>query len=438
MDKELNNTINHWSYYSDNVPNEIVNMWNFILYNQFNNEEIRRLHREVKFLKQDKDELNDNINCYKRKIDDLNEEVEICKKKLKRYQPKKNKKRKINLLLQEYNKIKKKNPIEQINNKEKNKLLLRTFSKLNSISDIINLKNHPEKYQFLLNSKFIKLYNIIPVLEDLNNVIGMDNVKDSIFKSICYFIHNFQNDNELNHVIITGPPGVGKTTIAKIIGKIYLELGFLDNNIFNIVKRSDLIAKYLGQTAIKTQEAIDNSIGGVMFIDEVYSLGNKEGGDSYAKECIDTINLNMTRDEKWLLIVGGYEEDINNSFLSYNKGLERRFTVKLNIDGYNAEELFYIFIKFVKDNNWEIKDYNYVMKLIEKNYEYFKFFAGDMLKIFQKAKEYYSLRILKESIELKEEKLVLSNEDINNSIKSFIIPLHNKDVDNGYIFTMYT
>ena len=95
MDKELNNTINHWSYYSDNVPNEIVNMWNFILYNQFNNEEIRRLHREVKFLKQDKDELNDNINCYKRKIDDLNEEVEICKKKLKRYQPKKNKKEKL-------------------------------------------------------------------------------------------------------------------------------------------------------------------------------------------------------------------------------------------------------------------------------------------------------------------------------------------------------
>ena len=272
----------------------------------------------------------------------------------------------------------------------------------------------------------------------MNNVIGMDNVKDSIFKSICYFIHNFQNDNELNHVIITGPPGVGKTTIAKIIGKIYLELGFLDNNIFNIVKRSDLIAKYLGQTAIKTQEAIDNSIGGVMFIDEVYSLGNKEGGDSYAKECIDTINLNMTRDEKWLLIVGGYEEDINNSFLSYNKGLERRFTVKLNIDGYNAEELFYIFIKFVKDNNWEIKDYNYVMKLIEKNYEYFKFFAGDMLKIFQKAKEYYSLRIMKESIELKEEKLILSNEDINNSIKSFIEPLEDKDNSTQYVFSMYT
>ena len=109
----------------------------------------------------------------------------------------------------------------------------------------------------------------------------------------------------------------------------------------------------------------------------------------------------------------------------------------MNIESYNAEELFYIFEKFVKDGNWKIKDNKYVMDLIESNYKYFKFYAGDMLKIFQKAKEFYSLRIMKEMIELKADKLILSNEDISNSIKSFVEPLEVKE-DDRYMFSMYT
>ena len=437
MDDELNNTLDQWTHYSNNIPNQMTNMWNFMLYNQFNNEEIRRLHREIHFLKQDKSDMSKDINSYKRKIDELNDYITEIRKKVKRSEPPKRVIRRKNILQQEYNKFKKNSKLSKMSLKEKNDLLGRIFGELNTISDIILLKDNINKFHFLNNDKFVKLYNLIPALEELNNIIGMDNVKDSIFKSICYFIHNFQNNNELNHVMITGPPGVGKTTVAKIIGKIYLALGFLENDTFNVARRSDLIAKYLGQTAIKTQKVIDDSIGGVMFIDEVYSLGNKEGRDSFAKECIDTLNLNMTRDEKWLLIVGGYKEDIENSFLSYNRGLERRFTVKLNIESYNAEELFYIFEKFVKDGNWKIKDNKYVMDLIESNYKYFKFYAGDMLKIFQKAKEFYSLRIMKEMIELKADKLILSNEDISNSIKSFVEPLEVKE-DDRYMFSMYT
>jgi stage V sporulation protein K len=277
--------------------------------------------------------------------------------------------------------------------------------------------------------------HLIPSLKELGNIIGMDNVKESIFKSICYFIHGLQNNNELNNVMIMGPPGVGKTTIAKIIGKIYLALGFLNNDKFITATRSDLIAKYLGQTAIKTQKLIDSCEGGVMFIDEVYSLGNEEKRDSFAKECIDTINLNMTNGKKWLLIVGGYKEDIYKCFMSYNKGLERRFTVKLEINGYNDEELYKIFLKFVKDDNWEIESNCY--DLIKNNFKYFKYYGGDMNKIFQKAKEYYALRLMKESITNKK-KFILSRDDIINSIESFKENIEDNDkIDSHVLNSMY-
>ena len=209
------------------------------------------------------------------------------------------------------------------------------------------------------NNKFRKLYNIIPALEELTTIIGMNNVKEKVFRSICYFLHdiNEQHSNEMNHIMIMGPPGVGKTTIAKIMGSIYLKLGFLENDTFITATRSDLVAKYLGQTADKTQKVIDSVLGGVLFIDEVYSLGNKEGRDSFAKECIDTINLNMSRtDRPWLLIVGGYKEEIEESFLAFNKGLERRFTIKLEINGYNETELLEILNSFIIQEKWELED----------------------------------------------------------------------------------
>ena len=87
------------------------------------------------------------------------------------------------------------------------------------------------------------------------------------------------------HTCIYGPPGTGKTEIAKIMGKIFSSLGILKNNYFKKVTRADLIAGYLGQTAIKTRDVIKDALGGVLFIDEAYALGNKEKRDMYRKIC---------------------------------------------------------------------------------------------------------------------------------------------------------
>ena len=145
-------------------------------------------------------------------------------------------------------------------------------------------------------------------------MIGMESVKQDMVDHILFKIQNLDTKNtDMMHTVIQGPPGVGKTEVAKIIGKIYLAMGILKNNKFIKANRSQLIAGYLGQTAKATQKIIDSAIGGILFIDEVYSLGNAEKRDSFAKECIDTINENLT-DKKtdFICIIAGYKEEIDS------------------------------------------------------------------------------------------------------------------------------
>jgi AAA+ superfamily predicted ATPase len=402
-----------WKNFSENVNNKINGMWNYMIYSQFCDKEIISLKNENHGLRKDLEDCKNDIFNLRFKNEKLKAEL---------YGPeKKQRKRKhVNLLCDEYKKVKryKKSEPEEID-----AMAIELFGNLNNINDIINLKNHPKKFDFINNDKFNKLYNIIPALEELNTIVGMDNVKEKIFRSICYFLHDINVKgvfNEMNHIMIMGPPGVGKTTIAKIMANIYLRLGFLENDTFITATRSDLVAKYLGQTADKTQKVIDSALGGVLFIDEVYSLGNKEGRDSFAKECIDTINLNMSRtDRPWLLIVGGYKEDIEDSFLAYNKGLERRFTVKLEIKGYDEIELLSILKSFIVQEKWELEDDAINVKDMKDNMDYFKYFGGDMRKLFQLAKENYSVRIMKTSLTLDCLHKKLSRDDFQKSIEQF-------------------
>jgi predicted NACHT family NTPase len=201
---------NKWQSHIDTVNNQLHNMWNFLLYNQFCEKQVI--------------ELNEKINKLKRKNSDLEEiNQELTEKISKTLCPpsKKKPKKQEDLLKIEFMPIKRyrRSPEHII---EKN--LLNIYKNLNSIDDIIALKDYNKKFDFISNDKFNKLYNIIPSLEKLKNIIGMKNIKYQIFKSICYFLHQHNNINEMNHIMITGPPGVGKTTIAHIMGDIYLQL----------------------------------------------------------------------------------------------------------------------------------------------------------------------------------------------------------------------
>ena len=419
-------TLQRWDTHMAQIDGSIQAMWNFIIYQQFTNSEVERLNKQITKLTDENNSMK-----LKRALECDDDEHHISKKKIKKIIfP-------LNLLKNEYRlKFTKLNKYRFLTISRKEDIAKSIYKKIKSIEDIVKLKDHKYKYDFINDDKFTKMYNIIPALEELNTIIGMKKVKDKLFNSICYFLHSINNKDEMNHVMLMGQPGVGKTTIAKIIASIYLKLGFLTNDNFIVAKRSDLIAKYLGQTAIKTQKVIDSALGGVLFIDEVYSLGNDEKRDSFAKECIDTINLNMSRiDEPWLLIVGGYKDEIEKEFLAYNKGLERRFTVKLEIENYTAQELFEILLKFIKDDKWKLEKDSIVVEDITKYYTHFKYAGGDMRKLLQLAKEYYSIRNMQESITLDSINKILIKDDFTKSLEQFV---KKDDIDKYYQASMYS
>lgn len=248
------------------------------------------------------------------------------------------------------------------------------------------------------NLNLFRLQEMLPTLEKLQNMIGMTSIKKTIVDLIVYYLQDFEvATSNMLHTVIEGAPGTGKTEVAKIVAEIYLKLGILENNKFRIVRRSDLIGGYLGQTAIKTQKIIDDISGGVLFIDEAYSLGNPEGRDSYSKECIDTLNQNLTENKgKFVCIIAGYRESLETSFFAVNPGLERRFPFRFQVDEYTARDLRDIFYKIMRDSQWNILvgiDEDLPIAFFEKNKVYFEFNGGDMETLFQMAKIAHSRRI---------------------------------------------
>jgi SpoVK/Ycf46/Vps4 family AAA+-type ATPase len=281
------------------------------------------------------------------------------------------------------------------------------------IKSIIDLIELGKTYDPLTADKYSinlkRLNKLVEPLTELKNVIGMEIVKSSLIDQLLYFLQSFEENNNMLHTIIEGPPGVGKTMLGHILGKIYYNMGVLkgsdqaynsltgkkDDFVFKIVKRKDLIGEYLGHTAIKTQKVIDECKGGVLFIDEAYSLGNIDKKDTYSKECIDTINQNLSENKtNFMCIIAGYPEQLEQCFFSYNEGLRRRFTFKYTIEKYDYKELTQIFLKMIKDCNWDIDmKYDELELFIKNNLSEFENFGGDIESLLFRSKLTHSKRV---------------------------------------------
>jgi hypothetical protein len=229
------------------------------------------------------------------------------------------------------------------------------------------------------------------------------------------------------HTVIYGPPGSGKTEVAKIIGRIFSNLGILNKKVFKKVSRNDLVAGYLGQTAIKTKDMIKASLGGVLFIDEAYSLGNSEKRDSFAKECVDTLCEALSEHKhNWMVIIAGYEKELNDCFFALNEGLNSRFTWRFKLDPYKPSELKSIYLKQVHDYGWTIAkaaaaadatDDVLPLSWFESRMDYFTTYGRDMETLFTKTKIAHSRRVF--CLPMSEKKII-TFADLENGFKLFI------------------
>ena len=311
---------------------------------------------------------------------------------------------------------------------------------INEFNDLIKLLNEfPIVDNANFNINLDKLHDIKSELVQLNNIIGNNTIKNNILNQILFYIQNFHLKTGINymHTVINGPPGTGKTEIAKIIGKIFSKLGILKNGTFKKVVRADLIAGYLGQTALKTKKVIEEACGGVLFIDEAYSLGNAEKRDSFSKECIDTLCEALSDNrEKLMVIIAGYEDELENCFFNYNRGLKSRFPWVFKTDKSTPGELKQIFFQKIKNIKWKIEKINNLEEIFFVKYkEYFKNYGRDMELLLMKITICHSKRVFLLNNNLK---TLINKEDLDNGFANFKIDIENDEsMNEKNIYSMY-
>ena len=270
--------------------------------------------------------------------------------------------------------------------------------------------------------KFEKEHQNIMIEEKLQNLVGLSDIKKEI--------ENLQNLALINikrtemglkakkvamHMVFSGAPGTGKTTVARIIGEIYYELGIIKSKNVIEVSREDLVAEYLGQSEIKTKKVLESAKDGVLFIDEAYTLSN--GKDEYGTAVINTI-LKFMEDNRdnTLIIVAGYTKEMEK-FIKANPGLESRFNTYLNFPNYSAKECVEILKKFA-----EVHDYEIEKKSLKKLEKYFDEIPKDdesfsnarfVRNLFEKAIKKQSSRVISLNNPNKEDFVILREEDFD-------------------------
>lgn len=258
---------------------------------------------------------------------------------------------------------------------------IKLFHKLSQIRDSDKYSKQIAQVSGALKDSLIKYYGYLKIndicnpkqqddprtlselLDELNEMIGLENVKAKVNDLIIYQrVQKMREENGLYaekntlHLAFTGNPGTGKTTVARIVGRIYKQIGLLSKGHFLEVARTDLIAGYQGQTALKVKKVIEKAKGGVLFIDEAYSITENENSDSYGRECLTELTkaLEDYRDDL-VVIVAGYTEPMK-IFFDSNPGLKSRFNTFIEFDDYNVDELSDILNMICKKNNYTLSD----------------------------------------------------------------------------------
>ncbi|MBR5725734.1 MAG: AAA family ATPase [Muribaculaceae bacterium] len=265
--------------------------------------------------------------------------------------------------------------------------------------------------------------------QELDELIGLESVKEEV-----HTLANFAKIQQQRkaqglkvpkmsfHLVFTGSPGTGKTTVARIVARIYKDLGILKSGHTVETDRSGLVAEYVGQTATKTNAVIDSALNGVLFIDEAYALVPENAGSDYGQEAISTLLKRMEDDrDKLVVIIAGYPNEMKR-FIDSNPGLQSRFTRYINFPDYTDGELFDIFKLYLNKNQYTMTDdaaellknnLSYVVANKTKNFGNARYVRN----LFERAVEQQANRLSAKRSISDEELSQLTKEDIENAFK---------------------
>ncbi|MDR0599560.1 MAG: AAA family ATPase [Treponema sp.] len=200
------------------------------------------------------------------------------------------------------------------------------------------------------------------LLKELNGLTGLRRVKDEVTALInTVTINKERAEKGLKqppvslHLVFSGNPGTGKTTVARILGKIYRGLGVVSKGHVIETDRAGLVGQYIGETALKTSAVIQKALGGVLFIDEAYSLTPEEAGMDFGREAVETLLKAMEDHRDDLIVIAAGYPDLMKKFLKSNPGLRSRFNTFINFDDYKPGELLKIFLSLCKKNNYTLE-----------------------------------------------------------------------------------
>ena len=231
-----------------------------------------------------------------------------------------------------------------------------------SLNETFDILFKEKKDKTIKSDKDIKTNNIENILSDIDALVGLKNVK-GLISEILAFIKIQEKRREENllaepivlHMIFKGNPGTGKTTIARLIGKLFKEMGVLEKGHIIEIERADIVGEYIGHTALKVRQQVRKALGGILFIDEAYSLA-RGGEKDFGKEAIDALVKSMEDNkDNLILILAGYEYEMEE-FLRTNPGLKSRFPIHVDFKDYSIDELILIGKMMSKERDYILSD----------------------------------------------------------------------------------